>query len=68
MISIRHRAHSYEPQTTLAATSAWVKANSKDVSLVLTCTQLNNDEKRTRAARRPTSGNPPSSSAIQCSE
>lgn len=59
--------HSHEPKTRLAAGLAWIKANSKNVFLVLTCTPLVNDDKGAPARLRRTPGNQASASAIQCS-
>jgi hypothetical protein len=58
--------HSHDPKVRLAAGVEWLKANSKDVSVVLACTPLADDGGGRRGARTP-SLKPPGTSSIRCS-
>jgi hypothetical protein len=59
--------HSHDPKNRLAASLAWIRANSKDVFQVLTCTPSTSDDKDARAGLRRTSGDQPTPATIQCS-
>jgi hypothetical protein len=59
--------HSHEPKVRLAAGLAFIRANSKDVFRVLTCTPSTNDDEDARAGLRRTAGNQSTAATIQCS-